>query len=177
MVEAELERRKFPIGRQPRVQEFRVSEVARGIDDIEVFPALLREKVQGLPEPELERRYRPGGWTVRQVVHHVADSHMNSFIRLKLALTEDKPIIKPYFEDRWAELPDGRGSNLGASLSLIEGLHARWTILLRTLGEAELRRSFIHPEMGREVLLFENISIYSWHGRHHLAHIDLALQA
>lgn len=176
MDEAGLDRRRFPIGRAPKVAGFRGEDVARGIEDIESLPVLLRAKVAGLAGGDLQRTYRPGGWTVRQVIHHVADSHVNSYVRLKLALTEVKPTIKPYFEERWAELADGRDGDIRSSLSMLDGIHARWAALLRTLGENDLRRSFIHPEMGREVFLFENVSIYSWHGRHHLAHIDLALE-
>ena len=175
MEAAELERRRFPIGKHIRLGKYVAEEVAKGIRDLEAFPALLRNKVSGLSEADLERKYRPGGWTVRQVVHHVADSHMNSYTRFKLALTEDRPVIKPYFEERWAELADGKSGDLGVSLSLIDGLHARLVALLRSLDEAALTRTFFHPETGRDVFLFDNVGVYSWHGRHHLAHIDLAL--
>jgi DinB superfamily len=171
-----LERLRFPIGRQPVVAAFDAEAVRKGIADLVVLPDRIRTKVAGLSEADLERRYRPEGWTVRQVIHHVADSHLNSYARFKLALTEERPTIKPYDEARWAELPDGKSGPIGASLDMLAGIHARLTALLRTLDEAALRRSFWHPESRREIFLFENVAIYSWHGRHHLAHIDLALK-
>lgn len=174
--QSEMERRKFPIGRQPVVAAFDAVAVRQGIADLEALPNLMRNKVVGLSEADLERRYRPEGWTVRQVIHHVADSHLNSYARFKLALTEERPTIKPYDEGRWAELPDGKSGPIGVSLDMLAGIHARLTALLKTLDEAALRRSFWHPESQREIFLFENVAIYSWHGRHHLAHIDLALK-
>lgn len=110
------------------------------------------------------------GWTIRQVVHHVPDSHMNIYIRMKLALTEDTPIIKPYDEARWAELPDGRSAPISMSLDLLEALHWRWVTFLRTLFEQQFQRTFVHPELG-SVALFEALAMYAWHGRHHAAHI------
>lgn len=175
MEDAEMERLKFPVGRQPRAVEFVRTEIDGGIGEIAAFPALLRKRAEGLSDAQLERRYRPGGWTARQVIHHVADSHINSYTRFKLALTEDRPTIKPYFEDRWAELPDGKSGNIGVSLAILEGIHARWTSLLRSLDEAAFRRRFFHPESQREIPLFESVGVYAWHGRHHLAHVELAL--
>jgi hypothetical protein len=170
-----LEKSRFPVGRHPQGTAFDADAVRRGIADLEALPSLLRGKVESLSGGDLERRYRPEGWTVRQVIHHVADSHLNSYARFKLALTEDRPTIKPYAEDRWAELPDGKSGPIGLSLDMLSGIHARLTALLKTLDEAALRRSFWHPESQREIFLFENVAIYAWHGRHHLAHIDLAL--
>lgn len=175
--ELELERRSFPIGRAVRQEQYRSVEVERGIRDLEQLPLLLREKTRGLGNSDLERRYRAGGWTVRQVIHHLADSHVNSYTRFKLALTEDRPVIKPYQEARWAELADGRTGDIGFSLSILDGVHARLVALLRSLEKTDFLRSFFHPETGREVHLFENVGIYAWHGRHHLAHIDLALSS
>lgn len=175
MDQAEWESRKFPIGKQPKAAEFGAEAVRRGIADLEALPVLMRKRVEGLPGADLDRRYRPEGWTVRQVIHHVADSHLNSYARFKLALTEERPTIKPYEEARWAELPDGKSGPIGVSLDMLSGIHARLTALLKSLDETALRRSFWHPESQREVFLFENVGIYAWHGRHHLAHIDLAL--
>jgi hypothetical protein len=169
------ERLRFPIGRSPKVAGYDAEAVRMGIADLEALPALMRQKVEGLSDRDLERRYRPEGWTVRQVIHHVADSHVNSYTRFKLALTEERPTIKPYEEARWAELPDGKSGPVAVSLDLLAGIHARLTALLKTLDEAALRRTFYHPESQREISLFENVGIYSWHGRHHLSHIDLAL--
>ena len=121
---------------------------------------------------ELDTRYRPGGWTARQVVHHLADSHINSYVRFKWALTEDEPVIKAYHEERWAELVDYRATPIVTSLDLLDALHERWSSLLKNLDSDQLDRTFIHPESGRTPLRV-NIGIYAWHGRHHLAHIEL----
>jgi hypothetical protein len=176
MDDQDLERMRFPIGPQPRAACYDAQQVARGIADLEAFPALLRGRAETLSQADLERIYRPGGWTVRQVIHHLADSHLNSYTRFKLALTEDRPVIKPYFEERWAELPDGKGAPIGLSLDILAGVHARLVTLLHTLDETAFNRAFHHPESRRDVYLFENVGIYAWHGRHHLAHIELALQ-
>ena len=133
-------------------------------------PAKLRAAVGGFSDDHLDMLYRPGGWTVRQVVHHFADSHLNSYTRFRLALTEDEPTIKPYREDRWAELPDARTGPVEVSLRLLECLHARWVALLRSLTEAEWKSTFRHPELGL-ISLERNAALYAWHGRHHVAHI------
>ena len=133
-------------------------------------PAELRAAVDGLTKEQLDTPYRPGGWTVRQVVHHVPDSHMNAYIRFKLALTEDEPTIKPYEEDRWAKLPDVQSTPLEVSLSLLELLHDRWVRVLRGIKPEQWKRSFKHPELGI-MPLEKNLGLYSWHGRHHVAHI------
>lgn len=140
------------------------------VSEIEAFPSKLREFVTPLTEARLATPYRPGGWTVRQVVHHLADSHANGFIRVRWALTEDRPTIKPYFEDRWAELADYRDVPVTVSLDLLDALHVRWTALLRALSEDEWQREFIHPEWG-PTRLEMHTGIYAWHGKHHLAHI------
>jgi hypothetical protein len=130
----------------------------------------MRDAAAGLSEEQLNTPYRPGGWTVRQVIHHVPDSHINSYVRFRLALTEEEPIIKPYEENRWAELPDARTAPVELSLDLLEMLHRRWTLLLNDLGKAELAKAFRHPELGL-VTLERNVALYAWHGRHHTAHI------
>lgn len=140
------------------------------IDDIAQTPANLKSAVQGLSSVQLETRYRPGGWTLRQVVHHVPDSHMNSYVRFKLALTEDEPSIKPYAEDLWAELGDTKTTPIETSLMLLESLHARWVALLRSLTPEEWKRNFRHPELG-PMSLEKTLALYAWHGRHHVAHI------
>jgi uncharacterized damage-inducible protein DinB len=138
--------------------------------DIEQTPARLRAAVQGLSESQLNTPYRDGGWTVRQVVHHVPDSHMNSYVRFKLALTEDEPTIRPYLEDRWAELPEAKHSPIEISLALLDSLHQRWMLFLRNLTDADWKRSFRHPELGL-MSLEKTLALYAWHGRHHVAHV------
>jgi hypothetical protein len=141
------------------------------IDDIEGMPAALRAAVAGLTALQLDTPYRTGGWTVRQVVHHVPDSHLNAYVRTKLALTEDEPTIRPYAEARWAELIDGRTGSPETSLSLLEAVHARWTILLRSLTPKEYARTLRHPEHPGILTVDWIIALYAWHGRHHVAHI------
>lgn len=133
-------------------------------------PANLESTVQGLSPAQLDTPYRPGGWTVRQVVHHLPDSHMNSYVRFKLALTEDEPTIKPYAEDRWAELADTKIVPIETSFILLESLHARWVALLRSLTPEQWKRNFRHPELGL-MSLEKTLALYAWHGRHHVAHI------
>jgi hypothetical protein len=140
------------------------------ISEIEQTPEALRAAVAGLSLQQIETPYRKGGWTVRQVVHHVPDSHMNAYVRFKLALTEDDPTIKPYAEDRWAELPDNQSTSLETSLVLLQALHNRFVHLLRSLTPGQWKRTFQHPELGL-VPLEKNLALYAWHGRHHVAHI------
>ncbi|HEV3199888.1 MAG TPA: bacillithiol transferase BstA [Bryobacteraceae bacterium] len=140
------------------------------IGQIAVAPAGLREAVRSLNIQQLDTPYRPGGWTVRQTVHHVADSHMNAYVRLRLALTEEAPTIKPYDEAQWAELVDARTLAVEVSLELLDSLHHRWVALLKTLSDADFARTFRHPELGL-VRLDTNLALYAWHGRHHAAHI------
>ncbi|HEU0050111.1 MAG TPA: putative metal-dependent hydrolase [Nitrososphaera sp.] len=140
------------------------------ISQIESLPENIRKAIKGLSPEQLETPYRPDGWMVRQVVHHTADSHMNAFIRFKLALTEEDPTIKPYEETRWAELEDGRNAPIELSVTMLDSLHARWIILLKSLKETDYSRTFKHPEMG-PMNLDKTLSLYAWHGRHHVAHI------
>jgi hypothetical protein len=140
------------------------------IEDIARTPAALRAAVQGLSEQQLGTPYRDGGWSVRQVAHHVPESHMNAYIRFKLALTEEEPTIKPYEQDRWAQLPDVSSTPIETSLSLLDFLHERWVCLLRLLQPDQWKRAFRHPEMGI-VPLEKSLALYSWHGRHHVAHV------
>lgn len=172
-----MEHLKYPVGKFTKPENIDKITLEKWIKEIEDFPAALEELTQGLTSEQLQFRYRPGGWTIKQVVHHCADSHMNSIIRFKLALTEDAPTIRPYFEDRWAELPDGLDDNISDSIFIIKGVHGRWIKLLNNLTAEELNRTFIHPEHGKVFTLKENIGIYAWHGRHHLGHIRLALGA
>lgn len=167
----DLEELKYPIGKFIKPERITLETISRWIDEIEHLPHQIRVAVEGLNEKQLDTPYRPDGWTIRQVVHHLPDSHMNSYIRFRLALTEDKPKIKGYHEDRWAELHDARHGNIDISLILLEAIHIRWSSLLRSLSLEQLHKSFIHPETRKEIRLDENIGLYAWHGKHHLAHI------
>ena len=167
---------KYPIGNY-KVPETYSSEVINGwINTIAEFPETISSLTKSLTSEQLSWHYRPHGWTIRQVVHHCADSHLNSFIRFKWSLTEDSPVIKAYFEDRWAELPDANNDNIQDSLMLLQGLHARWTRLLRNLSMEQLASTFTHPESGKRISLKQNISLYAWHCEHHLVHIRQAIQ-
>jgi uncharacterized damage-inducible protein DinB len=147
-----------------------VEQRTQWIAEIAETPAKLRAAVAGLNEDQLQTPYREGGWTVRQVVHHVPDSHMNAYVRFKLALTETEPLIKPYKEAAWAELADSRETPIEVSLALLDHLHDRWVRLLRSLREEDFARPFRHPELG-VVPLERNLALYAWHGKHHVAHI------
>ena len=165
-MEADL---RYPIGEFQRADHLTSDQRRQFIDAIAETPARMKAAVAGLKPPQLDTPYRPGGWTVRQVVHHVPDSHMNSYIRFKLALTENEPTIKPYDEKQWAELADSK-SPIEPSLALLENLHARWVSLLRSLTAADWAKKFRHPERGA-MSLDETLALYAWHGRHHVAHI------
>lgn len=160
---------RYPIGKWNR-EPLTPAKKNQWIEDIAAAPALLRAAVKGLTPQQLDTPYRDGGWTVRQVVHHVPESHMNSYIRFKLALTEDVPTIKPYMEDRWAQTADVSNTPIEVSLALLENLHTRWVILLKSLADHDFERKFRHPEMG-EMTLGLTLGLYSWHGKHHVAHI------
>jgi hypothetical protein len=160
----------YPIGKFDFKKTVAPGEYAGLIEEIAAAPALYRAAVRGLDEAQLDTAYRPGGWTVRQTVHHVADSHMNSFLRMRLALTEQEPAIRPYNQDLWAKLGDSRTAPVELSLQLIESLHGRWVCMLKTLSEADFARTFLHPERGL-VRLDTNLALYAWHGKHHAAHI------
>ena len=167
----DVEALRYPVGKFARVTPplDRATRETHFVT-IEQLPARFRSLIAGLSDAQLETPYRPGGWTIRQVVHHVPESHMNSYIRYKWALTEDEPTIKPYFEDRWAELSDARTSPIEPSLLLLESLHQRWVTLLRALSEEDWKRTFRHPDLGL-IRLDQNAALYAWHGRHHVAHI------
>lgn len=176
MTDLDLQKLKYPIGPYSRPAEITPELLRERLAIIESFPERLRREVEGLSDEQLDTPYRPDGWTIRQVVHHCADSHMNAFIRLKWTLTEEKPTIKPYLEARWAELPDS-ALPVEHSLKLLESLHTRWASLLRSLSPEDLARSFIHPDQKRETRLDGLITLYSWHCEHHLAHITTLKQA
>src|ERR1051325_2058720 len=162
---------RFPIGRFNFGEDVTPESRRQFIEDIAGAPAGWRAAVERLGAEQLDTPYREGGWTVRQVVHHLADSHLNSFVRFKLALTEDKPTIKPYEEALWAELPDAKSAPINSSLMMIEGIHTRWVILMRALNADQFKSTFVHPEHGRTMALDEVAALYAWHCEHHLAHI------
>jgi uncharacterized damage-inducible protein DinB len=161
---------RYPIGPFQFQGPLTEAQRQRCIDQIAAAPAKLRAAIEGLSPEQLDTPYRPGGWAVRQVVHHLPDSHLNAYTRFRLALTEDEPTIKPYFEDRWAELEDARTAPPEVSLALLESLHRRWVMLLRALKADDWARTLHHPEWG-VVTLEETLALYAWHGQHHTAHI------
>jgi len=161
---------RYPIGKFSPQQELTDPERIMLIRQITETPANLREAVRNLTNEQLDTPYRPGGWTVRQVVHHVPDSHMNAYIRFKLGVTEQQPTVKPYKENMWAELVDGKSLAIEPSLTLLESLHQRWGAFLRSLSAEDFARTVIHPENG-VMSLDRVLQIYAWHGRHHIAHI------
>jgi len=161
---------RYPIGKAELIEHLSDEQRKKMFDTIAATPSKLREAIKGLNPQQLDTPYRDGGWTVRQVIHHLPDSHMNAFIRTKLAVTEDNPTIKPYNEDAWSKLGDVPQTPVEVSLSLLENLHKRWDILLRSLKPADFARTFTHPERGK-LTLDQNLCIYAWHGQHHVAHI------
>lgn len=161
---------RYPVGKFRWPEKITDEDRGQYIQQIEETPAKLREAVRGLNDRQLDTPYREGGWTVRQVVHHLPDSHLNAYLRFKLALTESEPTIKPYEQQLWAELPDAKTAPIEMSLQLLESLHQRWVLMLETMKPEDFARKFRHPELG-EVTLDRNLSLYAWHGRHHAAHI------
>jgi hypothetical protein len=162
---------RYPIGPFEAPAEITPTLRAAYIDTIAATPALARAAVAGLDDRQLDTRYREGGWTVRQVIHHLADDHLNSYLRSRLALTEDDCVIRPYEEPRWAELPDARTAPPACSLELLDALHVRWVALFRAMSDADFLRAFVHPRSGRTRTLAGLLALYDWHGRHHIAQI------
>jgi uncharacterized damage-inducible protein DinB len=160
----------YPLGKFTYEGHLTEDQKRDSLDHIAQTPANLRAALKGLTAVQIDTPYRPGGWTVRQVVHHVPDSHLNSYMRFKLALTEDEPTIKPYAEDRWAELADTKATPLEVSLTLLDSLHDRWMRLLRSMTPEQWKRTFRHPDLG-PMSLEKTLALYAWHGRHHVAHI------
>lgn len=162
---------RYPIGKFERRDRLTSAERTMLIEQIAATPARMRDAVASLDEKQLNTPYRDGGWTVRQVVHHVPDSHINAYSRFKLALTEDSPMIKPYDEAAWAALPDSRDTPVATSLTLLESLHDRWVRLLRSMTDADFQRTLKHPEHEGTMTLDSMLGLYGWHGRHHVGHI------
>jgi hypothetical protein len=169
--EQELEELKYPIGKFSVEGEITDEQVAQWINGIASLPVKLRDAINGLTDEQLNTPYRPGGWTVKQVVHHIGDSHLNSIIRFKWTITEDKPVIKAYNEKKWAETKDYELYDINDSLDFITMLHKKFVVLLKSFTSEDLNRIFVHPETNKEVILLRNVGIYEWHGRHHTAHI------
>jgi len=167
-----LEKLKYPIGKLNLPEKITSSNVQKWISIIENHPDKLSNLVQNLDDSQLDTQYRPEGWTIRQVIHHLADSHHNIYTRFKWTLTEEKPTIKAYYEERWAELFDSKTAPIQLSLNHLKAVHAKWVYLLKGLSEKDLDKTFIHPEGNKIVSLKENISIYAWHCEHHYEHIN-----
>ena len=172
----EMEKLKYPIGRFQRPETYSKESVDNWIASIETFPQSLHYLSATLTIAELNYHYRPDGWMIKQVVHHCADSHMNSLIRFKLALTEDNPSIRPYLEDRWALLPDSLDDDIRNTLQLISALHRKLVQVLRHMTPDQMMRTFVHPASGDESKLYQVIALYAWHSNHHLAHVQQALK-
>jgi hypothetical protein len=172
----ELEAERYPVGRTPRNKETldRAARMAL-IAVLEQTPATLRTLVAGLTDTQLDTAYRTGGWTIRQVIHHLPDSHMNAYVRMKLAVTEAAPLIKTYDEALWAELPEARTAPVAISLDLLDALHRRWTAFLAALPDAAFRSTFAHPDWGL-VTVDEALGMYAWHCRHHTGHVQLGIR-
>lgn len=167
-----LEELKYPIGKADIPEQITKKHIESWISDIERFPHELEFLVRDLSDNQLEAPYREGGWTIRQVIHHSYDSHHNSYMRFKWALTENEPVIKAYDEKLWAELSDSKSGPILLTLDALKGLHAKWVYLLQGLTDEELQKAFIHPDGNKRVTLQENIGIYAWHCQHHYAHIE-----
>ncbi|MDQ3143211.1 MAG: putative metal-dependent hydrolase [Bacteroidota bacterium] len=170
----ELENLKYPVGKWSKSEHYSHADIQDSIHDIETLPSQLIQLVQDLSEEQIQKRYRPDGWTIRQVIHHLPDSHMNAYIRHKLAVTELTPKITPYKESLWADMADVQLS-IQISLQLLDSLHQRWVIFLKSLGDDELVKDFYHPEHKRKISLKESLSMYAWHSRHHLSHVKNAI--
>lgn len=171
----DIDQLRYPVGKFAAPVNVTADQRKLWIEEIKDLPSLLEGEVEGLSASDLLKVYRPDGWNITQLVHHLADSHMNSFIRFKLALTEDKPTIKPYLEGKWSQMPDNTKLDLKYSLAILKPLHHRWGYLLDHMSEEEFSNSgYIHPEKGRVQMLNEVLALYAWHCRHHLAHIRIA---
>lgn len=166
---------RFPVGEFHYADHYTAEETRSHIADIAALPVELNDIAGDLNDEELDRTYRTESWTIRQIIHHIADSHVNAYIRVKSALTEDVPIIRPYDQDAWATLPDSNVP-VAYSLAIIEGIHTRLAVLLASLDETQLALRFYHPENKRLITLAQTCAAYSWHGKHHIAHIALALR-
>lgn len=166
-----LEQLRFPIGRLKLPKTITATHIQDWIAEIEALPTQIHAATQDLNDEQLDTAYRPEGWTLRQVIHHVADSHINSYVRFKWTLTEDNPTIKAYDEAAWAMIPEAKHAPIGLSLALLTALHQRWVLMLKNLSPMDLKKTFTHPESGANISLDSLVGLYAWHGKHHLNHI------
>ncbi|MFC3561311.1 YfiT family bacillithiol transferase [Pedobacter jamesrossensis] len=167
----DLEQLKYPIGQFAMPEVFDERQEKIWISEIESLPNQIKKATEHLSEQELNQTYRPDGWTLRQVVHHIPDSHMNAYIRFKQAITEEIPVIRPYHEERWAETEEAKNGDIQMSIDLLVALHQRWVAFLKTLTIEDYQRKYIHPAQGKELTLANMLGMYAWHGKHHLTHI------
>ncbi|MCA6066357.1 putative metal-dependent hydrolase [Chryseobacterium sp. RG1] len=167
-----IDQKRFPIGEFLQPENITREQLTDAIDTISDFPKRLKKLVENMSDEQLDTPYREGGWTIRQVINHLADSHINSFTRFKLALTEDNPTIKPYEEAKWAELADSVTMPIKPALRMIKGTHQRWSVLLKSLSEEQFNRTFHHPEQNINYTLKNSATLYAWHCNHHFAHIE-----
>lgn len=172
----DLEALKYPIGKYIPPTTINEAQIQLWIEDLAQLPQLITQTTANLSEAQLEVPYRPDGWTVRQVVHHLADSHVNAYTRVRLTLTEENPSIRPYFEDRWAQLPDASKGDIKLSINILKAIHERLVALLRSLSPADFKRTYFHPEAQQQFTLGYLLGNYAWHGKHHLAHINSTLK-
>lgn len=169
-----LEKLKYPIGKFVAKENYSYHEVEQLINDIATFPSLLYKTTENLSDSQLDTPYRPDGWTIRQLIHHCSDSHANAYIRLKLALTEEEPVVKPYLEEKWAELPDSK-LPIEASLKMIESIHYKWVVLMQHMQPHHWERTYFHPQSQMSFTLHYLLDLYAWHCRHHFMHIQNGL--
>lgn len=168
-----LEQLRFPIGKFHPPKTYSEQDILNWIQTISEFPDKVQVLVNSTPTGTLQTPYREKGWNGFQVIHHCADSHMNAYIRFKLGLTEDSPEIRPYFEDKWAELTDSKSEDLEDSLMLLKGLHGRWTVVLQNMKYKEFNRIIVHPEYGKKYSLAQLLAMYAWHCNHHFSHLEI----
>lgn len=176
MTDTQLQQLRYPLGSYQAPAIISRIQLTAWLKELKEFPARLEGLVSNLSKEQLDTQYRPGGWSVRQLIHHLADSHTNAYVRFKWALTEQTPTIKPYYEDRWAELFDSRRAPINLSITYLHALHAKWTYLLDGLTQEQLSREYFHPEAQKNFRLDTIIGLYDWHCRHHYAHIEGLLQ-
>jgi len=167
----DLEKLKYPIGQFIMPDIFDENQAQIWISEIEALPAQIKKTTENLSEDELKQVYRPDGWTLKQVIHHIPDSHMNAYIRFKQAITEDIPVVRPYYEERWAETEEAKNGDIKMSVMLLESLHQRWVVFLKTIKFEDYQRKYIHPSVDKELTLANMLGMYAWHGKHHLMQI------